>query len=1016
MTKREYRIWNAVWLRDGSLPAMLTVLLFAACTAFPRVSSAAVCAVMPNNVGIGTVTVINAASSAPISGALVNWTYAGHTMRTATDSRGRMAFQVKVTNATNGNPVALSVEDNGYSSATANATICPGTNTAVRVRLSPVAKFGTVSGRVTDSLTGLGIADVTIAVLIGKFPQLGLIATTGTNGRYSIPHVGFASGLTLQATLSEPSCAPPTLRTFAVGSATVTENFKFPVTTTISYCPPAESGDLSGAAARASPATTPAAMSDDSSAATPALADSGITWQPATPDSILVNAPINSWNAGHINDILKTGTSQALIASDSGGVWSLAWSSSSAAALPLSTTWGSVGMSSLAQGPDGVNHVYAGTVTVSNNLSPGSAGGVLWETNTSAGSPLQSWKAHDLAGTCAQITHILVIPEFRRVVVACESGVWWSPIPPAPAALGVYHWLRALPGTGVTPALLQGGFARLIKGPGWHTGVGGPPAEGTIAAVAWGGRAPGQLIYWGSWSGGQLVLNAATVDPGFGHVSLTFGRSTAAACPMDAHTMYAAADSPSPRGAPTSGDLAALWKSTDGGQTWTMIHLPPNGAPPNGTGHQGDYNQAIAVSPANCSTFAIAWSYSSYVSFNGGTTYPMALNGQTSGCGTGGCNLHDDYHALLFDPFDSQTLWFGTDGGLAAGRGVVNGGSPTFTSYYNQHLRQLQFYHASPSFLTSNLVAGPLQDNAVVYSLLPSGWTPVPKSGGDGAYSEFVGVGSGAGAAGQGDTLIWNSPGNPWVQSPWNGGNFQDPSGVPVADRKNTRDPAGVTGGPNWNVRQPSYANAAGQLMYGVSGNGSSVYGLFANTDGSDLHLESIGSVGRTDGVASVSSANGSTVFVGTERGNICQLTAPYTPASPCVHFVINQPAGDTVARVNGVLEFFSSVGLAATNSSKSSNGGYVLSLLGDSWQPTSGLPTDLPYMSVEGANLSSVFVANTSQVFMTQDLGTTWLTASDGLPKVANGIELHYGAQPDGSHYMYLATYGWSMFRALLP
>jgi hypothetical protein len=203
--------------------------------------------------------------------------------------------------------------------------------------------------------------------------------------------------------------------------------------------------------------------------------------------------------------------------------------------------------------------------------------------------------------------------------------------------------------------------------------------------------------------------------------------------------------------------------------------------------------------------------------------------------------------------------------------------------------------------------------------------------------------------------------------------------------------------------------------MYGVSGLGPSVYGLFANTDGTDLHLESIGTIGSTDGVASVSSADGSTVFVGTALGNICQLKPPYAPASSCVNFVINQPAGDRVARINGVLEFLSTIGVAVTNSSNSSNGGYVLSLLGDSWQPTSGLPTNLPYNSVEAASLGSVFVANTSQVFMTQDLGSTWLTASDGLPKVANGIELHFVRQPDGNQYMYLATYGWSMFRALL-
>jgi hypothetical protein len=58
-------------------------------------------------------------------------------------------------------------------------------------------------------------------------------------------------------------------------------------------------------------------------------------------------------------------------------------------------------------------------------------------------------------------------------------------------------------------------------------------------------------------------------------------------------------------------DIAAVWKSTDGGQNWTTSNLPPRGAPPASTGHQGSYNQALAVSQdqqANCSTFALGWS------------------------------------------------------------------------------------------------------------------------------------------------------------------------------------------------------------------------------------------------------------------------------------------------------------------------------------------------------------------------------------------------------------------------
>ena len=937
---------------------------------------------------------------AGIDGALVEWNLGKHQMLGSTDTKGRYAFEIPLNGSgTNPETVMISAQANTYLiPAVQKVRLCPGNTYPVNFQLKPepTNHIGTVHGKVIDPKTGKGIPNAIIAILIGhRLPVAN--GDTDDNGNYSIPGVGFGNGLTLTVNTIAPPCVTPAAHNFSVHQAMVTENFKLPTMTT---------GRL-----RCTGITGPEVGPETDSRVrprlnTPLANDPTINWGISTADAILQDDSIDAWNSGHINDILKIGPSQALVASETSGVWSVAWSSNSAAAIPVSSAWGAINMTSLAQGPDGTAHVYAGT----DNGDPTSTGGVLWETDTSSMAPLIDWLQDNPAPPCNAIKHILVISEFRRVVVACDNGLWWSPIPPAPSAHGTYQWEKAMAAPGLKAGILDRQFARLAKGPGWGS-VGAPPTEGTIAVSAWGGTAPGDLIFYGGWKSGHLVLNSASVATGPGNLFLTVGRTSVAACALDAHTMYAVAADTS-----NSPDLVKVWESSGGGQNWAMVNLPPNGAPPNATGHQGDYNQAIAVSPADCNTFAIGWEYSSFASFDGGNTYPMPLNGAASGSGGHCCHLHDDYHALLFDPFDPQTLWFGSDGGLASASGVVNAGSPTFASYYNEHIADLQFYHASPSFHTSNLVAGPLQDNATVWSVLPNWWARVPGSSGDGAYTEFTGVGppsATGGPPGSTDSLAWAQHGSPWQQSNWDGSAFtSSPSVIPVADQNNPRDPIGIPESVNLNVRSPSYTNTAGELMYVVAGSGQTVYGLFANSDASDMHWENLGSIGGGQNVTAVSSFNGNAVFVGTDQGNIYQLTLPYT--GPALQFAIDEPAGGT-RQINGLLEFFPTIAYAATGSG--SGPGYVLNFLGQSWEVAGGgLPTTLPYVGVDASGLALIFAATSTQVFDSRDGGTTWDTASDGLPSVPHINEIHYVAQPDSRQYLYLSSYGWSMLRALIP
>ena len=117
--------------------------------------------------------------------------------------------------------------------------------------------------------------------------------------------VGFAGDLTIQVTTDFPPCVAPITRKLNVHETKVTENFSLPLVTT---------GHL-----RCQSFTGPGAPGSDSDRSPdppddpPPLADSGIQWQIATSDAILVDDANNVWNSGHINDILKRGPTEALV-------------------------------------------------------------------------------------------------------------------------------------------------------------------------------------------------------------------------------------------------------------------------------------------------------------------------------------------------------------------------------------------------------------------------------------------------------------------------------------------------------------------------------------------------------------------------------------------------------------------------------------------------------------------------------------------------------------------------------
>jgi hypothetical protein len=247
-----------------------------------------------------------------------------------------------------------------------------------------------------------------------------------------------------------------------------------------------------------------------------------------------------------------------------------------------------------------------------------------------------------------------------------------------------------------------------------------------------------------------------------------------------------------------------------------------------------------------------------------------------------------------------------------------------------------------------------------------------------------------------------------WSATPWNGTQFGGGNVIPVATNQNPRDPTGIGGGPVARVRAPNFLNGAGQLMYAVAGLNQNVYGLFANDDGSDPHWELLGTVSVPDNVTSVSSFNGSTVFVGTDQLHIFELDAPFPAVATSLQ--INNPANGS-AKVTSIVEFTPGIGFATLNS------GFVLGWLGQTWNAFGGgaLPSSQPFNAVAVPDLGHLVAITPTSVYTSHDLGKTWATANIGLPKIPQGADLDFVVQPDGTPYLYMATYGWSAWRTRL-
>lgn len=420
----------------------------------------------------------------------------------------------------------------------------------------------------------------------------------------------------------------------------------------------------------------------------------------------------------------------------------------------------------------------------------------------------------------------------------------------------------------------------------------------------------------------------------------------------------------------SSGQLAGMYKTTNGGSAWSLLSSTPNYVCT-----QGWYDNGLAVSPTN-PNIVYAGGVFSYCSggiaksSNGGTSWTYVT------VGSDGTQVHPDQHYFVFGP--GGALWAASDGGVWK---TTTGGSSWVN--LNQGLSTAMLYTVGIHPTDANFLVAGTQDNGSLQYQGVLAWPQV--IGGDGGPvavewsnpSQYF------------TTYVRLSPMYRWLRPLFSNGTVTGPwSG----------DRASWANGPL--VVDPNLANTllAGTHRVWQTTNSGGGWTAISSDLTNGGHLRGL-AVAPTDSNTIYSGSSDGRVFATFNRGLNWLSRNGGLPAGKIISDIIVSPTDP----------------LTAYLSVDQSSGGRLFQTVdgGVIWQDKTGtLPTGVRGMSLAIDFNTNVFYVGTDYgVYSTTDVGETWAHEAINLPSVPV-----YDVQIDRVNgAIVAATHGRGMWKAML-